>query len=301
MQFFNCIFFIKTTMEIRNNFLNFNKINTPSKQKTYNNGVLKADTFVKSSNTSFKGKADINTYLDKGYDNLNEREKEILRNELSSFDWEAVDDCLNTAKSLKHLYDEEYGEGNWEYVSIGRSCANIAKTLTKLGVKSYIIPISGLQGGINDGKELTRQKGFEKYKNFIYEQGLNPLEIENSGKTYIFQDYCDSGKSLRLFEQFIRSEQMGLDKENIVFKGINDSLFECIPKLREWGITAYNPILFLTQRLASQNTFMSMKHYTSCPKLYYRDLDDIEKIKDSPMQYHRLFDFGIEDRIKAAL
>lgn len=285
-------------MEIRKININFNKIKELPKCRN-NIGRLNADTFEKSQAASFKGRMDLISVLDKDYDELTESEKTEIRSELSKYDWDTVDDCLNTAKTLKNLYDEQYGEGEWEYVAIGRSCANVAKTLNQLGIKTYIIPISGLQGGIQNGEELTEQEGFEKYKKYIYDLGLNPEKVENSGKTYIFQDYCDSGKSLRIFEEFIRSDKMGLNKPNIIFKGINESLFESVTKLPDWGLAHYNPFVFIS-RLASQNTPLSMKKYTSTPKLYYRDLEDIEKINDAPMLHHKLFDFGIKDRIKAA-
>ncbi len=300
MQKNDCILFIKFTMQINKSTINLNKIKFPALNTMPKIKSIQADTFVKTSNVSFKG-GETDLLINKKYEGLNETEKEILRKQLSRFDWEAVNDCLNSAKALKHLYDEKYGENNWEYISIGRSCANIAKALKILGIKTYIIPISGLQAGIENGKELTKKNGFEKYRQYIYDLGLNPKTIENSGKTYIFQDYCDSGKSLRLFEQFIRSSEMGLDKQNVVFEGINDNLLECFPKLKEWGLRTYNPLIFLTQRLASQNTFMSMKHYTSTPKLPYENLEDIDKIKETPMLHQKLFDFGVEDSIKAVL
>lgn len=299
MQIYNCIFFIRLAMEIRNYFTIPNIISPVNRKKDrYTINSIQADMFQHNIQ-SFKCNINLNDILDKKYENITEEEKAILRAEIEPFQYELINDCINAARIIKAGYDEKYGEDNWEYIAIGRSCANIAKALSHLGVKSYIIPISGLHTRIENGKEITQQEDFENYKNFIYRMGLNPQVISNSGKTYIFQDYCDSGKSLRIFEEFIRSDEMGLNKDNVKFERINDVLTESIPRLEKWGIKDFNPVLFIVSRLQAQSYFGSMKSYTSTPRLHYRDIGSIEEVtKKQVMKPYRLFDFGLEDAIK---
>ncbi len=288
-------------MEVRNNIFGFNTFKPVNSgiKKVFNNGISN-DIFVRStnsSNPSFKG--NIRELLDKDYETLSKDEKNILRKEIDNYQKEVIDDCIKASTVLKAVYDDRYGENNWEYISIGRSCSMIAKCLAMMGVKTHIIPISGLQFGIEDGRELTKEEGFEKYRDFIYKSGLSPEEVESSGKTYIFQDYCDSGKSLRLFEQFIRSDEMGLNKDNITFESINEGLYDNIQKLQELGIENFNPFSFLSMRLGAQNLYGSLKTHTSTPKLHYKDIDKIDEVVKEPVRtIYKIFEFGMEDKIR---
>lgn len=258
---------------------------------------LNKDTFERT--TSFKGIGECTRLLQKKYDDLTEDEKKYLRSELETFNYGAVEDTLQASKIVKKVYDTKYGENNWEYISIGRSCSTIALALSKQGVKTYSIPISGLTMGIKDGKDLAKSKGFEDYREYIYNLGLSPEKVANSGKTYIFQDYCESGISMRIFEQFIRSEEMGLDKENIVFEGINDVLLNSKDEQLKWGIDNFSPALFLQSRLGAQYSALGLKKFSPTPKLYFKDLYEIKTVKpEGIFATTKLFEFGLEDKIR---
>ncbi len=249
--------------------------------------------FLIGQTLSFKGNP--RELLNKDYETLTEEEKDILRKELEPFQYDIIDDCIQASKAIKSEYDKKYGENNWEYVSIGRSCANIAKTLELLGVKSHIIPISGLSHGIKDGAELTKQEGFEGYRDYIYSLGLNPTNIDKSNKKYIFQDYSDTGKTIKIFEEFIRSQDMDLNKNNIIFESIN-TVLERIKT--EQANNTFDIDTFILKRLRAQNNQGSLKSYTSSPKLNYKELAKIREVVSRPeLTYNKLFDFGIKDRI----
>ena len=179
---------------------------------------------------------------------------------------ETANNCAVVSKNLKKHYDKLYGKDNWEYVSIGRSCSKIADCLRFLGVDSSTIPISDLTNGVQSGLELCSKDGFEEYRNFIYGLGLNPDNIKNSTKKFIFQDYCDSGKSLKRFEEFIRSKDMGLDFENVIFESIN-SAFDNIFKAKEVDFDDFRKMMEFNLSLANQSSIRSIKTYTNIKKL----------------------------------
>ncbi len=94
---------------------------------------------------------------------------------------EVADNCATSAKYIKKYYDKLYGAGNWEYISIGRSCAKVADCLDELGVKSHIIPISGLTDSIENGREIVTKEGFGEFRNYIYNLGLTPSKKRGCG------------------------------------------------------------------------------------------------------------------------
>ena len=298
--------FKNNMMNITKQILNLNGINQASPVKTRGYNSLEKqpvkDTFEKSkSNVSFGSNRayailkDIAPLDALKYKAMSAADKDILRTELGEYVGEVVTDCVNAAKALKKSYDDEFGAGNWEYVSIGRSCSNISEALKAMGVEAKSVPISGLTN-VSDIKSLTSQAGFEDYKQYIYSLGLSPEKMKSSGKTYIFQDYCDSGRSLEVFEQLMRSDDMGLNLDNVKFDGINERLFSAYPHLQEWGIEGFNPIQFCVQRLGMQNYFGSLKSYTDLPKLDCKNLGDIKHLSIIPMSNNDLFRFGIFDK-----
>ncbi|MCD8024039.1 MAG: hypothetical protein LUE64_00725 [Candidatus Gastranaerophilales bacterium] len=206
---------------------------------------------------------------------------------------ETADNCAAAAKSVKRYYDNLYGENNWEYISIGRSCAKVADSLNKLGVSSHIIPISGLSEGIENGEEIGKMDGFEEFKNYIYELGLTPFDIKNSNKVFIFQDYKDRGGTLKHFEEFIRSAYMGLDFENVKFESINDVIDKSLYSKTTPRSDLIKLLRFKTS-LMSQFTFNSIKSYTNIKKLPADKLKDIGNgIYDKALPTHDDFNFAL--------
>ena len=270
-------------------FSNVQKTSAKANQKSLLQQEVK-DTFVKSPN--FTGKIDVSKALKKGYEALSSIEKEAIKEDMGAI-YEAVEDCVNSTKLIADSYNEKYGKGNWEYISIGRSCAPFASILDKLGIKTHTIPISGMQQGVTSAKDLTSQKGFEEYKNFIYNLGLNPQTVKNSGKTYIFQDYVDQGNTIRIFEELIRSKEMGLDSKNIKFESINDALFNGAYSTR--NMDNFRLMGKVMDRLKMQNSPLSVKNFTDVPKLHWSDLGKITTLTPADGNLKKEFDFGVAD------
>lgn len=276
--------------------INFLKPKASSTQQVKS---LSSDTFVRS--TSFKGRdkwAELIDTMDPiKYSNLDEKEKNELRAVMKEFCYdEQATEAAKAAKVLKCSLDEEYGEDKWVYVSIGRSCSLLAKALEFMGTDAKSIPISGLSSGIQHGKELTEKEGFDKYRNFIYDLGLNPESVKNSGKTYVFQDFTSSGNSLKRFEEFLKTDEMGLDLENVVFESINDRLEKSYPKLKEYGVENFHPTMFVYRYLGLQ--VFGLKQKSSLQQLYPNELNRIDYLKNANSNcMNRLFEFGILDKM----
>ncbi len=248
------------------------------------------DTYTKSPN--FTGNVDVANAIKKSYETLPPAKIEALRENIKDIQ-KTIKECVDSTKMIANYYNSKYGENNWEYISIGRSCAPFASILNKLGIKTYIIPISGIGNGVKSVKDLTSQKGFEDYKNFIYNLGLNPQTIKNSEKTYIFQDYAFQGRTIKTFEELIRSKEMGLNFENIKFESINDALFYGLglKPTRENLISMKNTLGNLTV----QNMPLSIKNFTDVPKLHWSDLGKITTLTPVNGTSKEIFDFGVTD------
>lgn len=194
---------------------------------------------------------------------------------------ELADNCVTSAKYIQEHYDKAYGKGNWEYVSIGRSCSKIADCLEELGTKAYTIPISGLTNDIQNGAEIATKEGFNDFKSFIYSLGLNPEEVAKSNKTYVFQDFSDSGATMLKFEEFIKSPQMGLNKDNVVFESINSVIDKLEPPFED-----FKKIFNFKTSLANQTSIASIKTYTNVKKLDVNHLKEITKGITDPSFVH---------------
>lgn len=230
------------------------------------------------------------------YKSLGWFEKRKIRKELDSLKGAEKIANLTTAAAeiLKEEYDKKYGEGNYVYISIGRSCSSVAKALEYMGIESKIAPMSRLMEIEIDKKKFLENEGLDKYIDFLHNMGLSPKEVKNSGKHYIFQDYTSSGKSLRAFEELMRSEKVGLDLENVHFESINEKLFEITQQ--------YKPRYpdFNEQAFIRSLSFCNCKKYSVIGKLDYWHMGDvleslhpIFKISEDA----KVFNFALMDRL----
>ena len=204
--------------------------------------------------------------------------------------------CAKSTKDMKEYYDKLYGKDNWEYISLGRSCSKIAQGLDELGVKAHIIPISGLTKDVQNGGEIVSKNGFEEFRNYIYSLGLTPENIENSGKKYIFQDYSDSGATLKRFEEFIKTPEMNLGKENVIFQSINSVLEGGLKATSLDDYRAYSGVM---GSFKNQTHCKSMKTYTNTKQLYVDNLKDITRgITDNINQLNDEFEEAFKRFLK---
>lgn len=129
----------------------------------------------------------------------------------------------NFAKGIKELLDNKYGEDGYVFVSIGTSPSLIARTLEHMGVETKYVPISKLGSEFFDADEFLQRPIFEKYAKFLEEQGISKETLKKRNKKFIFYDYTNSGKSLKIFERIMR-EKFELPDDKIEFRSLDKDL-----------------------------------------------------------------------------
>lgn len=126
----------------------------------------------------------------------------------------------NIAQIIKNIFDNRFGKDSYVFISVGRSLSATAKCLEFMGVETRQLPFSGVHNSkIVDVDKIISQRGFNKYVDFLYEQGL-----DNKSKKHIFCDYCFSGETLRTFKEIIEAPEVGLKSKNNIFININKAL-----------------------------------------------------------------------------
>ena len=133
------------------------------------------------------------------------------------------------AEGIKRTLDRIVGEGNYVVIPIGRSVSSVGKCLSyKIGDKNVkILPMSTAARFI----DLSAiNEDFEAFREYLELAGLSKNEIETSGKTYIFTDYCHSGASLIGAERLFKSLDIYGEKENIHFVNILYLLTDIEPR-----------------------------------------------------------------------
>lgn len=206
------------------------------------------------------------------YSKLSSEELLAIRAQLTS---DLVDDAetlIDTAKIIKKLFDINYGENNYTFISIGRSLSALAKCLDFMGVETKQIPLSACCGYTQNEHEIvdnmTNQYGFQKYKNF-----LETTLQEGTNKKHIFCDYANTGKTLKVFELLLNDPKVKLSTPNDTFIGINTALY---------NINNDNNKKFLA----------SIKKFTR--KLHRQDFDKYAEVKYLPYKVLEEFESALQ-------
>lgn len=149
----------------------------------------------------------------KEYENLTPQELEAIRGVVSVDTARTASMVVDVAKKVKSAFDKKYGEGNYVFAAIGRSCATIADCMKNMDAKTTMIPLSGLSGAdVSYADSMACQFGFEKYKNFLYETLGNPKAIKHTSKKILFCDFSTSGSTLKVFDRLMSSKSVGYDR-----------------------------------------------------------------------------------------
>ncbi len=190
------------------------------KAQKSNLGSLTADTFTKSSFTlrDFYNKSDKLQISD--YKKMTSRVKKQIRKSAPKSIHNAAETNIDIALDLKKVLDKQYGKNGYVFVSIGRSPSLIAKVLENTGVETKYLPISHIGEEKATHSSITRELDVEKYSNLLKEQGLSPLKMLFTPKKYLFYDYTDKGKSLKMFEELL-VKTFHLPKPKMEFKSLN--------------------------------------------------------------------------------
>ena len=124
----------------------------------------------------------------KDYNSLSKLEKTVLR-EASRVYKKSAEDSLKVGLKVKEKLDKYQGEGNYVFCSIGTSPAGIGRVLEFSGAEVRYLPISRLNWlySVNDWPKFSHK--FQKYKEFLAEQGLSSEEVSKSDKNYLFYDF----------------------------------------------------------------------------------------------------------------
>ena len=212
------------------------KIYNNATQKAYANSLKKtaSDTFI-SSNLNFGNLKRINPVLEflseansrkilKRFDKFSVDEfNSLTKNEYKALksasfgrflkETQIIEDC---AKVFKECYDKWEGEGNYIFVSIGRSLEHLASALKLKGIETKMLPISNVVQDIS-AKDVISQAGFEEYISFIKKSGLDAQTIKNSPKKFIFSDYSYTGHTMDVVKEILLSEKIGIKPDDVKF------------------------------------------------------------------------------------
>ncbi len=116
-------------------------------------------------------------------------------------------------------------------------------------------------------------------------------------KTFVFQDFTDTGNTLARFEEFIKSPEMDLDKNNLKFDSINEVLAKFFNK--ETPREDLMKIMHFKTSLANQTSIYSIKTYTNIKKLTVDNLKNIViGIVDANVSVREDFDYALKKYLK---
>lgn len=196
-----------------------------------------------------------------------------------------VDDTLNYADLLKINLDEYYGQDNYTIVSIGRSPATIARCFDRRGLSVIYCPISGFRE--DDIERFRGTKAYEVYLDFLQNQGLNNVNLNQSDKKMIVYDYTETASSLKAFRDLL-VDDLNLPKDKIIIRSINQDL-EDIASDKDKVLGFIN------------NTFRlnESQLYGGIPQLHWSFADEVKKLKlsqDEKLGFNQ-FKFLLQDKI----
>lgn len=213
---------------------NFNKINfyshTKQAVKNHAGSLLdakttpaKGDTFTKSNFTlqDFYNKKDKFQISD--YKDMSETTKQQIRKAIPKDIKNAAETNIDMALNLKTMLDKQYGKNGYVFVSIGRSPSLIAKVFENMGTETKYLPISHIGEEGATLESVTKRLDTTKYSNLLKQQGLTPVKMLANPKKYLFYDYTDKGRSLKIFKELL-TKTFHLPKFKMQFKSLNSDL-----------------------------------------------------------------------------
>lgn len=142
------------------------------------------------------------------------------------------------AEEIKKSLDNTYGEGNYVFVPIGRSLSSVGKSLSyKIGEDNVkILPMSRAARFI----DMSRfREDADKLNQYLDSIGLSKNEVETSGKTYIFSDFCDTGASKLGVKRLFESDYVWGEQPNVKFENVADILDAVKPDETQEGYSSY--------------------------------------------------------------
>ncbi len=185
---------------------------------------LSQDVFEKSNvkkEVSFKAwpkiLSELNGVTTENYAKLSDIElKHLLDVAKAKIDSKLAEDTTKFTDILKDNLDKLYKNKNYVFVSIGQSPAVLAEALNIKGVETAICPISKL-GKLDNVNNILKNPELKKYFDYLKKLGLGTDKIKSSKKHYVFVDYTVTGKSLKRFEELLRSKKGGYNLPNVEF------------------------------------------------------------------------------------
>lgn len=182
-----------------------------------------------------------------------------------------------TANCIKDKLNQEFGEGNYIVIPVGRSLSSIGKCLgNKIGDEQVKpLPMSRAQRFLDLDKPDSKFEALERtdadfdvLKKYLNSIGLSQEEVKKSRKHYIFIDYCNTGRSLAGVKKLFESDKMWGHNDNVLFENIFNLLPKAEQKSEIGGIPTGAFLKELEARLfnASYKRFSLVK---DCPRFNY--------------------------------
>ncbi|MBR6127079.1 hypothetical protein IKQ21_05270 [bacterium] len=130
--------------------------------------------------------------------------REMIRNNVPERLLELARINCFCAQKVKTNLDNEYGEGKYVLIAIGRSIASVAELMEKIGAQVRIIPLSCLRS-VECIDDCVTPNGKRIYKEFLESKGLSgDILRSNPEKKYILTDYTNNGLTLKNTENLLR-------------------------------------------------------------------------------------------------
>lgn len=206
------------------------------------------------------------------FNQLSLREKALLHRATPTDALTAARATTPVALAFKTFLNQKYGEGNYNFVALGRSPVPIARVLEFSSVPVKYLPISCLQGDVI--KEIISFFNPKSYLKYMDSIGLSFDKLEASHKKTILYDYTCRGNSLRIMEQFFK-QIAAIPKKITEFRSLNKDLMS--PEFLEILENQYNP-----KNKTNIEHFINFylgesfaEKYSHIPKLPYYKVDEI--------------------------
>lgn len=252
------------------------------------------------------------------YDSLTDAEKLALRTASTDASGEAifkseeevrehVKKHFFTAEAIRTLMDDQFGEGNYVLIPIGRSLSSIGKLLSfQIGEENVKnIPMSDMERyysydtieSYNDNFDaFLNRPGIDILKKYLCSIGLDKEHIENSGKEYIIIDYCYTGKSLDATYRILTGNELLGNKNKNIHKVPINLIFMNIKNNFRDSLSVISSIM---------NDFeeSNFKPYSTVARLegrldYIDSATDYKKFlfKEKDINLYKLFGFKLLDK-----
>ncbi len=180
----------------------------------------------------------------------------------------ALDDIHTIVpNTLKSMFDNFFGAGQYVVVTIGRSLSTIGKALGyRIGEENVVnLPMSWSRRfmptttRVGDHFEIykkitSHQEGLDKFLAYLEKVGLGSEQVKSSGKNYILMDYCCSGDSLKGAEFLFKSDYVwGLGSKTYAVDILSSLEKYDLPQSRLFkGASSSEPIMIDTLPLLSK-------------------------------------------------